>query len=116
MTVSPSNQPKAHLRGSYAEQLVCDHFGRMGYRVRFHQKKIFGVEYDWVFEGPVGAAYVEVKSVKSADFYLRRWPWRQKNRFLRVASVLAERERAQFFLALVDYKDKVHLFRVGSEL
>lgn len=111
-----SETPLAHLRGAYAEQKVCDYFCQRGHQVRFHQKKIFGVEYDWVFEGPRGVVYVEVKSVRSAAFFLQRWPWRQRQRFLRVAAVLAEREPAHFFLALVDYKDKVHLFKVGKHL
>ncbi len=106
----------AHERGAHAEQIVCDLFMERGYRVRFHRKKIFGVEYDWVFANEKEAVYVEVKSVRSADFYLRRWPWNQKQRFIRVAAVLAAKERAHFYLALVDYGDKVHLFRVGSEL
>lgn len=109
-------QIPAHLRGNYAEQRVCEHFLAQGYRVRFHRKKIFGVEYDWVFEDFREAIYVEVKSIKSVDFYLKRWPWRQKQRFVRVAQVLAAQERARFFLALVDYSDKVHLFMVGDEI
>lgn len=106
----------AHERGVYAEQKVFELFTQKGYKVRYHRKKIFGVEYDWVFSNSAEAVYVEVKSVKSAHFYLQRWPWKQKQRFIRVASVLAERERAHFYLALVDYEDKVHLFRVGSEI
>jgi Holliday junction resolvase-like predicted endonuclease len=106
----------AQDRGAYAELRVCEYFTELGYQVRSHRKKIFGVEYDWIFESASGAAFVEVKSVRSADFYVQRWPWRQKQRFLRVAAILAEKERAQFFLALVDYKDKVHLFKVGSDI
>lgn len=106
----------AQERGVYAEQKVCELFFERGYHIRFHRKKIFGVEYDWVFQNSHEAVYVEVKSVRSADFYIQRWPWKQKQRFLRVAAVLAEKERAHFYLALVDYSDKVHLFRVGSEI
>ena len=103
-------------RGLYAEQIVSAYFTAQGYRVRFHRKKIFGVEYDWVFENLEESIFAELKSVRSADFYLQRWPWRQKQRFLRVAAVLAAREKSKFYLALVDYKDKVHLFLVGSEI
>ena len=103
-------------RGLYAERLVEDYFIEKGYQIRFHRKKIFGVEYDWVFQNKTELIYVEVKSVKSADFYIQRWPWRQKQRFLRVAAVLAAQQKAIFYLALVDYKDKVHLFKVGSEI
>ena len=106
----------AQERGDYAENKVYELFIERGYRVRYHRKKIFGVEYDWIFANENETVYVEVKSVKSADFYLKRWPWKQKQRFIRVASVLAAKEKAHFFLALVDYYDKVHLFKVGSEI
>lgn len=109
-------RPWAHARGEYAEQLVCDYFCARAHRVLFHQKKIFGVEFDWIFVGPRGLVYVEVKSVKSTDFYLQRWPLRQKQRFTRVAALLAEKQQAHFFLAMVDYSDKVHLFKVGRDL
>ena len=109
-------RPLAHLRGAHAEKIVCHHFLLKGYRVRHHQRKIFGVEFDWIFEGPNGFAYVEVKSVTSAPFFIQRWPWKQRQRFVRVAAVVAANEKAQFYLALVDYDDKVHLFKVGEEL
>lgn len=111
-----NSRPVAHLRGEYAEQKVCDYFCSRGHRVLHHQKKLFGVEFDWIFTGPRGLVYVEVKSVKSTDFFLRRWPLRQKQRFIRVAQVLASNDQAHFFLALVDYTDKVHLFKVGRDL
>lgn len=107
----------AHERGLYAEQRVRDYFLKRGFRIWHHRKKIFGVEFDWVFQGREGLVYVEVKSVKSSAFFIQRWPKKQKDRFLKVASVLAESgpEARQFYLALVDYSDQIHLFRAGDE-
>lgn len=110
------NTSGAQDRGAHAETVVYEHFLDRGYRLCYHRKKIFGVEFDLVFINDDHRVYVEVKSVRSPAFYVKRWPWRQKQRFLRVAAVLAEREKAHFFLALVDYKDGVHLFKVGNEL
>lgn len=106
----------AHVRGLHAENLVRDYFMKRGYEPLYHQKKIFGVEFDWIFKNPRGLLYVEVKSVRHPDFFIQRWPWKQKQRFLRVAAALAEQQRALFYLAMVDYENAVHLFRVGSEI
>lgn len=113
---SSIKQWTAKSRGDYAEERVHDYFLKRHCRVLYHRKKIFGVEYDWVFESSEGLIYVEVKSVKSAEFYLKRWPWKQKQRFLRVANALAAQKRSSFYLALVDYEDRVHLFKVGEEI
>lgn len=107
---------EAQRRGDYAEQKVCDHFLELGYRVLFHRKKIFGVEFDLILAKQDLTIYVEVKSVHSPDFYLQRWPRRQKQRFLRVAAVLSERQKSRFFLAMVGHDDQVHLFDVISEV
>lgn len=109
-------KPFSQWRGEQAEAIVREHFLALGCSVQFHRHKIFGVEYDWVFRNPPYSIYVEVKSVKSTDFFLKRWPWRQRQRFLRVASLLAEQHAALFYLALVDTKNKVHLFKVGEDI
>lgn len=111
-----SSSHQSQERGNYAEQKVCEHFLELGYRVLYHRKKIFGVEFDLILSKRDVVIYVEVKSVHSPDFYLKRWPLRQKQRFLRVAAVLSERQKSQFFLAMVGHDDRVHLFDVTSEV
>jgi len=114
--INKKDSNSARARGEYAEQKVYEHFLKQGYQLLLHRKKLFGVEFDLIFQGSDHLIYVEVKSVRSPDFYLLRWPRRQKQRFLRVAAVLAEKYNSKYFLALVDYKDKVHLFNAGSEI
>jgi Holliday junction resolvase-like predicted endonuclease len=115
-SVRQSQVHQSQERGNHAEQKVCDHFLKLGYRVLYHRKKIFGVEFDLILAKQDLVVYVEVKSVHSSDFYLKRWPQRQKQRFLRVAAVLSEQQRSQFFLAMVGHDDRVHLFEVSSEV
>lgn len=115
----PKKYSSAHhsrSRGDHAEQKVCEHFLDQGYRLLYHRKKIFGVEFDLVLEKQGLKVYVEVKSVHSPDFYLQRWPTRQKRRFLRVAAVLSEQQKSQFFLAMVGPDDKVLLFDVNMKI
>lgn len=102
-------------RGKQAEEIVKNYFVRRNYRILYHQKRIFGVEFDWILQGREGIIYVEVKSVRSPEFYLNRWPLNQKRRFLRVAEILSAKQKSQFYLALVDYQDQIQFFKVGSE-
>jgi Holliday junction resolvase-like predicted endonuclease len=113
-SIQKNNFSKA--RGEHAEKRVCEHFLKKDFQLVAQRKKLFGVEFDLIFKNKNHLAYVEVKSVHSADFFLMRWPKRQKQRFTKVASVLAERQNSKFYLAMVDYNDKVHLFNVGSEV
>lgn len=105
----------ASQRGLHAEQKVCEYFLEKGYNLKQQRKKIFGVEFDLIFEKQDLWVYIEVKSVCSVEFYLNRWPQRQKQRFLRVASILGEKKSSTFFLALVDYQNNIHLFHANSE-
>lgn len=109
-------KPRPQTRGDHAERIVCDYFQELGYQVCHHRKRIFGVEFDWIFKNKTYHIYVEVKSVHSSDFFLNRWPMRQKQRFTRVASVLAEKQNAQFYLALVDHTNNVRLFKLGHDI
>lgn len=111
-----SSSPLSRTRGDHAEQKVCEHFLERGYRILYHRKKIFGVEFDLILWRSGVTVYVEVKSVHSPDFYLQRWPVRQKQRFLRVAAVLSEQQKSQFFLALLGHDDKVRLFDVTKDI
>lgn len=106
----------AQSRGEHAEMKVRDYFLNKNFQIVFHRKKIFGVEFDWGFKKNGEMIYVEVKSVKSTEFYINRWPWKQKARFARVANILAAQRKSTFYLALVDYEDRIQLFKVGTEV
>lgn len=109
-------KPNPQARGDHAERIVCEYFQELGYQVCHHRKRIFGVEFDWIFKNKTHHIYVEVKSVHSPDFFLNRWPARQKQRFIRVASVLGEKQRAHFYLALVDHSNNIQLFKLGHDI
>lgn len=102
-------------RGEHAEMIVRDYFLKLNYQISFHRKKIFGVEFDWGFKKNDEMVYIEVKSVKSHEFYLNRWPWKQKERFKRVSNILASQKKSTFYLAFVNYEDEIQLFKVGIE-
>ncbi len=98
----------------FAESLVIQHYLEKGYRLCYQRKKLFGVEFDLIFRNQNETVYVEVKSIKSAAFFVQRWPLRQKKRFLKVASFLAERENSSFYLGLVNYENKIFLFNISD--
>lgn len=87
-----------------------------GYQLILRRHKIWGVEIDLIFKKNNRNLFVEVKSLGLRSNLENRWPWKQKNKFYKIAKILAENPhyRADFRLAVVDQKQKIEFFNVNE--
>lgn len=102
----------AYKRGLKSEEIVIQELESKRYQLLFRRKKIWGVEFDLIFEKDDVKYLIEVKSLGPRSSLENRWPWRQKSRFYKVAQIISENPKynAQFKLAVVHANSKIDFY------
>jgi Holliday junction resolvase-like predicted endonuclease len=110
--------------GARAENIVKVYFESKGYRFVKDHAKIYGVEVDLIFKKNSDQKnsetfFVEVKRLSPFAELENRWNYKQKNRFMNMASRLAETNKMSIrcILAMVTSKEgQVLLFENDLEV
>lgn len=104
--------------GARAENIVKIYFESKGYRHERSHAKVFGVEVDLIFQKQRETFFVEVKKLSQHAEIENRWNYKQKNRFMNMASRLAETSKTPIrcVLAMVNSCDQVLLFENDLEV
>lgn len=104
----------SYNKGLWGEALVLEYFLARDFEFIQKRKKIFGVEIDLLFKKTNIFYFIEVKCLGEHSSLEGRWPRRQKQRFLRVASILAESSKldCRFIFAVVRVDQSVEVFSI----
>jgi Holliday junction resolvase-like predicted endonuclease len=108
----------SYKKGLWGEDCVLEYFKSNDFEFVQKRKKIFGVEIDLIFKKENIFYFVEVKCLGENSSLEGRWPRRQKQRFLRVAAVLAESSKieSRFIFAVVRHDLSVEIFSIEEIL
>jgi Holliday junction resolvase-like predicted endonuclease len=108
----------SYNKGIWGETCVIEYFLAKDFEFVQTRKKIFSVEIDLLFKKENIFYFVEVKCLGEHSSLEGRWPRRQRQRFLRVAAVLAESSKIEcrFIFAVVRADGSVETFSIEEFL
>jgi Holliday junction resolvase-like predicted endonuclease len=108
----------SYKKGLWGEDCVVEYLLKKNFEFIQKRKKIFGVEIDLLFKKDEIFYFVEVKCLGEHSSLEGRWPRRQKQRFLRIATVLAESSTldCRFMFAVVRADKSVEVFSIEEIL